>query len=127
MLQNDVDVVGEGLTLVSVGSVQTGTAEIVDGQIIFEPPHDFLGESGFVYTVQDGAGNLAIGPVALEVVRFSDINGNGLNDFVECECDDIRLITGIDGTGTGGAPVLVWLLGLILLVRLYLVSQADRR
>ena len=127
VLQNDVDVVGEGLTLVSVGSVQTGTAEIVDGQIIFEPPHDFLGESGFVYTVQDGAGNLAIGPVALEVVRFSDINGNGLNDFVECECDDIRLITGIDGTGTGGAPVLVWLLGLILLVRLYLVSQADRR
>ena len=77
--------------------------------------------------IRDRAGNLAIGPVALEVVRFSDINGNGLNDFVECECDDIRLITGIDGTGTGGAPVLVWLLGLILLVRLYLVSQADRR
>ena len=127
VLQNDIDAVGQGLTLVSVGSVQSGTAEIDEGTILFEPPHDFLGETGFVYTVQDAEGNLATAPVALTVVRFSDINGNGLNDFVECECDDIRLITGIDGTGTGGAPALVWLLGLMLLVRLNRISLGNWR
>ena len=83
--------------------MQQGTATIVDNTIVYEPPHDFTGEDGFVYTVQDGAGNVAAAPVSLLVQQFSDINNNGINDFVECDCDDIRLITGVDGTGTGSA------------------------
>ncbi len=109
VLENDIDPSGGGLTIVGVGSVQNGTAEIVEDGIVFEPTHDFIGEAGFIYTVQDGEGNLAAAPVALTVIRFSDINNNGLNDFDECNCNDLRLITGIDGTGTGYALAL-WLI-----------------
>lgn len=117
VVDNDIDAVGDGLTIVSVGSVQNGTAEIVDGGVVFEPLQDFTGEAGFIYTVQDGEGNLAAAPVSLNVVQFSDINNNGLNDFDECDCTDLRLITGIDGTGTGNAFALWLILSLMVAFR----------
>jgi len=59
---------------------------------------------------------------------FSDINGNGINDFDECDgCERIGLITGIDGSGAGSLGY-GWLLILSLMLVPFrmLVSFRER-
>lgn len=101
VLQNDVDPVGGGLTIVSVSSVEHGEAQIVGNTIVFQPDYDFLGQENFVYTIEDANGQMASGTVSVNVVRYSDINNNDINDYDECQCSDLRLITGVDGSGVG--------------------------
>ena len=100
-LANDLDPVGAGLTIVSVGAAQGGTATVVGNQILYTPNFGFIGTDSFVYTIQDGAAQQATGTVSVTMLRFSDINNNGIDDYIECGCTDIRLIAGVDGIGVG--------------------------
>ncbi|MBX2885744.1 MAG: cadherin-like domain-containing protein [Granulosicoccus sp.] len=117
VLANDIDPTGTGLTITSVAGVENGTVDInADGTLTFTPAPGFTGDTGFLYVVQDGNGDEATGMVTASVVRFSDINNNGINDFLECGCTDVGLITGIHGAGVGGAagsllimvPAMLW-------------------
>lgn len=101
LLENDVDTAGNGLTLVEFLSVSEGRATVVNNQLSYTPPVDFFGDTAFLYVVEDANGQRATGTVMVSVRRFSDINNNQINDFDECGCDDIGLITGIHGAGVG--------------------------
>ncbi len=130
VLDNDTDAVGDGLTIVSVGDSPNATIEIVGDTIVYTPNEGFYGDDSFVYTVEDADGTQASGTVTVEVERYSDINNNGLNDFSECEasgvnCGDLRLETGVHGSGLGA---LSWqtLFALLLLVSAYATSRGLR-
>lgn len=102
VLANDQDPFGAGLTLVSVGGAQNGTVTIVGNEIQYTPDFGFIGNDSFVYVMEDGAGQQATGTVSVTMLQFSDINNNGIDDYIECGCTDIRLLTGLDGIGVGG-------------------------
>lgn len=117
VLANDIDPIGGGLTLVSVGNAQNGTAVISGDQVVYTPDFGFIGSDSFVYVVEDSVGQQATGSVAVEMLQFSDINNNGIDDYVECACTDIRLITGVDGIGVGSAGFGVLALSLAAVFR----------
>jgi len=133
VLSNDLDGNGGGLTLVSV-TASANAAVSVDTQnnrVLYRPNAGYFSPQGmpdtFMYTMQDVDGDQRTGNVSVTVMR-SDINGNNVDDFVECQCTDLTLITGIDGTGLGYAPLLL-LVQLLLLVmfRRSLAVVAYRR
>lgn len=106
VLQNDIDGSAGGLTIVSVGESANATIEIDGDNIIYTPDFGFFGTDSFVYTIEDSEGVQSTGTVTVMVERFSDINNNGLNDFDECEaagvdCGELRLETGVHGSGIG--------------------------
>ena len=116
VLQNDIDGVGTGLTLVSVSASPNATIEVVNNQVDYRPNFGFYGTDTFLYVMEDGSGTQFTGNVVVNVIRFSDLNDNGLNDFVECDCTDLTLQTGVNGSGIGslswfGAWVLLMGLG----------------
>ena len=55
MLGNDIDPLGRGLTVVSVGAVDGGTAATDGAQVTFTPAPGFFGPTSFNYRVRDGA------------------------------------------------------------------------
>jgi len=101
VLANDFDGTGNGLTLLSVSTSPNATITIVDNEIIYRPNYGFYGTDTFFYVMQDSDGTQDTGNVSMEVVRFSDLNGNMLNDYVECGCTDLTLETGVNGSGLG--------------------------
>ncbi|MEM7377437.1 MAG: Ig-like domain-containing protein [Pseudomonadota bacterium] len=105
VLANDIDPVGSGLTLVSASGAQNGTLTLVGAQVQYTPNPGFIGTDSFVYVMQDGIAQQATGTVSVTMLRFSDINNNGIDDYIECGCTDIRLIAGVDGVGLGGLGV----------------------
>lgn len=118
VLANDIDGAGGGLTLVSVSDSPNATITIVDGQIVYEPNFGFYGTDTFLYVLEDADGTQQTGTVNVEVARFSDLNNNMLNDFIECDCTDLTLITGVDGTGVGRLSLVgFWVLIMGVLLR----------
>ena len=117
VLANDDDGSGEGLTITSVAVPQNGTAEVIPGvngeqdMILYTPDDGYFGPDAFIYQIQDGNGFETSGTVTANVIRYSDINGNRENDFVECQCTDLTLETGVHGSGIGRSSLA--LLGLI--------------
>jgi len=105
VLANDIDAAGLGLNLVSVESSPNAAVSIQDGMVEFTPNFNFFGQDTFIYMISDANGVEAAATVVVEVIRFSDINNNGINDFVECDCDSLQLETGIHGFGVGGGAV----------------------
>ena len=134
VLLNDTDAAGGGLEIVSVSDSPDADIAIVDGpngrqEILYTPDFGFFGTDTFMYTITDTAGVEATGTVAVTVVRFSDINGNGLNDFVECDCTDLTLETGVHGSGIGrvGAVSLAGLAAWLLLAAARRSGASRRR
>ena len=129
VLANDIDGPGLGLTIVSVEGSGNGSVEIVDGQLVYTPNFGFFGTENLIYTIADADGTEASGTVTIEVNRFSDINNNGINDFVECDCITLELETGVHGSGIGGGafhwPLLI-LIALLGLVRTRTLSIKQR-
>ncbi len=123
VLANDIDGSGAGLTISSVEGSGNGTVMIVGGMLVYTPDFGFFDTDNFVYTVVDGNGTEASGPVSVEVMRFSDINNNGINDFVECNCSSLQLETGIHGSGLGGGLV-HWSLLVLLAVAGFIRTRA---
>ncbi|MEE9319715.1 MAG: Ig-like domain-containing protein [Granulosicoccus sp.] len=107
VLANDSDGAGNGLTLSSVSESPNATIEVIDNQIRYTADYGFYGTDNFSYTIVDGNGVEDTGTVTANVIRFSDINNNGLNDFVECDCTELSLETGIHGSGVGRMSTLL--------------------
>jgi len=101
VLANDVDGAGEGLTLVSVSESSNATIEVIDNQISYRPNFGFYGTDTFLYVMEDIDGTQLTGNVSVDVLRFSDLNANSINDFDECNCSSLILETGIHGSGIG--------------------------
>ena len=119
VLANDLDPAQGGLTITDVSAVQNGTASIVNQQIEFIPGLGFLGTTAFTYTIQDVNGAEDSGTVTVTVIRYSDINNDGINDFDQCGgCSSIELITGVHGAGLGSlTPELLMLLSACVFMR----------
>jgi len=101
VLANDIVAAGGVLTLVSVSESPNATITIVNNQIVYTPDFGFYGPDTFLYIVEDADGTRQTGTVNVDVVRYSDLNENGVNDFAECECSDLTLQTGVNGSGIG--------------------------
>lgn len=106
VLDNDTDAAGVGLDIVSVSESANATL-VIEGQTVrYTPDFGFFGSDTFTYTVQDGDGTQATGAVSVDVLRYSDIDRNLINDFEECaavglDCDNLELETGVHGSGIG--------------------------
>jgi hypothetical protein len=73
-LANDIDPEGLGLTLVSVGSANSGTVgSIGSTSFSYQPAFNFFGSLELVYTVADPAGNTASGRINVTVFPVNDI------------------------------------------------------
>ena len=111
VIANDGDAVGTGLTVIRVGETPNATIEIIGNQVVYTPDPNFYGTDAFVYEIRDAEGTEATGSAVATVLRFSDINNNGENDFAECDCTDLTLETGVHGSGVGRFSL--WLLSLL--------------
>ena len=69
VLANDSDPDGDLLTIAMVGSPVNGTAEIVQGQVLYTPGLGFTGIDDFTYTVSDGNGGDDDGFVTVTVLQ----------------------------------------------------------
>ena len=123
VLFNDTDSVGAGLSIGAVSDPPDGTATVIEPStpggrqtVRYEPDFGFFGTDTFMYTIADGDGTMATGTVSVAVERFSDIDGNGLNDFDQCQCESLTLETGLNGSGIGRvSPAALAGLGALLL------------
>jgi len=86
VLDNDSDADGDNLTVVSVGSLSSGTASInADGQgITFTPEPGFSGQVVFTYTAEDDNGGSDSANVSITVNAVNDgptaVNDTGSTD-----------------------------------------------
>ncbi|MEU4160347.1 Ig-like domain-containing protein [Actinoplanes sp. NPDC026670] len=67
VLDNDTDPNGDPLTISSVTTPNRGTAQIVNGKIVYSAPNGFSGTAKFTYTIRDDSGQTATGAVEVEV------------------------------------------------------------
>ena len=68
VLGNDIDPLGQGLTVTAAGVTDAGDVS-TDGQgVTFTPRADFFGTATFIYRVEDRAGREAEGQVAVTVI-----------------------------------------------------------
>ncbi len=67
VLSNDTDADGDLLALLSVSDPANGTADLVDGAILYTPDAGFAGQDVFTYAVSDGAGGSDTGRVTVTV------------------------------------------------------------
>ncbi|MDG4548726.1 MAG: Ig-like domain-containing protein, partial [Rickettsiales bacterium] len=72
VLNNDDDIDGDTLTIVSVTDGQNGTVVIENGQVKYTPYADFVGTDTFTYTVEDGNGGTDTATVTVEVTPVND-------------------------------------------------------
>jgi hypothetical protein len=102
VLENDTDGAGGGLTLVDVSTSPNASISIIDNAVFYQPNVDFYGTDSFNYTMQDAEGTQQTANVSVNVIQFSDINNDGINDLEQCDgCTNLTLETGIHGSGIG--------------------------
>ena len=72
VLANDVDPVGQGLTLVAANVTDgSGTASVSVDQIVYQPDPGYFGEATFTYTIEDARrteSGRAVGTVSVAVI-----------------------------------------------------------
>ena len=126
MLANDTDASGLGLMVVSASESPNGTVVMQGDIITYTPEFGFTGVDTFLYVIEDGAGTQSTGTISVNVLHFSDINNNGLNDFDECECDNLTLEVGVKGTALGAASTMtLFLLALLFGFRRHVCQNRD--
>ena len=101
VLANDTNAAGGELIIIDGGESANATIENKDGVIRYTPNFGFIGMDSFLYVIEDSAGTQATGTVSVNVLRFSDINKNGENDFDECQCTNLTIEVGVEGTALG--------------------------
>ncbi|MGI9607499.1 MAG: Ig-like domain-containing protein, partial [Acidimicrobiales bacterium] len=67
VLDNDVDVDGDSLSITSVKEVTGGDAVISGTTVLFTPAPRYIGSGGFTYEVSDGNGEVATAEVVVQV------------------------------------------------------------
>ena len=72
LLNNDTDVDGNTLTIVSVQGATNGSVAIVGGNVVFTPDANYNGPASFTYTVSDGNGGTSTATVVLDVKPVND-------------------------------------------------------
>ena len=72
VLENDVDGVGDGLTIVDVTEPGHGTVEFVNDKVLYSPDVGYDGTDAFKYTVVDGDGLVSTASVFVDVVPVND-------------------------------------------------------
>ncbi len=96
VLDNDSDIDGDGLRLVSVTQPGHGTVHAnPDESITYVPELNFHGVDSFTYSVGDGVGGEAIAPVQITVLPIND-PPLAADDFAELAEDGDILIAALD-------------------------------
>jgi len=103
VLANDTDASGQGLTIIGTSDSPNATIAVKDNEIIYTPNFGFIGMDSFLYIIEDGDGTQSTGTVAVDVVKFADLNNNSENDYIECGCDNLTIEVGVDGSALGGS------------------------
>src|SRR5262249_6082817 len=67
---NDNDIDGDSLSVTAFDAPANGTAEIVDGKLVYTPNTGFTGIDVFGYTISDGHGETATGSIHIGVGSF---------------------------------------------------------
>lgn len=67
VLANDTDADADPLTIIQVSAPTSGTAEMINGQLVYTPNPDFSGNDLFDYTVSDGYGGIDTAQVTVTV------------------------------------------------------------
>ncbi len=73
VLGNDIDPLGQGLTIFQIGATTEGTtaAGAANGSVVFTPNNDFFGTASFTYTIRDAADSVdreTVGQVTVDVI-----------------------------------------------------------
>jgi hypothetical protein len=69
LLANDSDPDGDSLTIESVDNSTNGVVSLdSNGNVVFEPSKDFIGDASFEYTINDGSGGKATATVTVSVI-----------------------------------------------------------
>ena len=127
VLANDIDGAGGGLVITSISESPNATITELNGVITYTPNFGFFGTDSFLYVVEDADGTAVTGTVTANVIRFSDLNNNGENDFIECACTNLTLETGIRGSGVGSlSQFAIVFMSLCLVGRLVLSGRRRR-
>ncbi|MFO1068841.1 MAG: Ig-like domain-containing protein [Geminicoccaceae bacterium] len=72
LLANDSDADSDPLDVFFVNSIDGGTAEIVDGKVVFTADPDFAGTAKFQYGVLDPQGNAAVAYATFAITPVND-------------------------------------------------------
>ena len=73
LLDNDTDLDGDALTVISVANTSGGSVALnAVGDIVFTPDADFNGDASFEYTISDGNGGTDAATVAVDVTPVND-------------------------------------------------------
>ena len=72
VLANDSDIDGGTLSIVSTSVPTSGTATIVNGQVVYTPGPNYNGGDSFTYTASDGQGGQAVATVTIGVTPVND-------------------------------------------------------
>ncbi|WP_299288283.1 tandem-95 repeat protein [uncultured Tateyamaria sp.] len=73
LLANDVDVEGDSFSVVSIASVDNGTATLNGGVVTFTPRADYFGDAGFEYVVEDSRGAQSTGYALITLNPENDL------------------------------------------------------
>ena len=98
VLENDTDVDGDSLTVVSNTEPNNGTLNIdSDGGLIYTPSVDFSGEDSFEYTISDGNGGTSTATVTI-IVKEPPVFGSIVFGSIESEILDVGVTLDFDGS-----------------------------
>ncbi|MFW2587405.1 Ig-like domain-containing protein [Sagittula sp. SSi028] len=109
---NDTDADGDPLSVVSLGTVTNGTAEIdpVTGDVNFTPAAGFIGDATIEYTVSDGQGGTDTGLITVTVTDPTDPNTPpvAVDDAAETDVDTpVSIDAAGNDTDADGDPLVV--------------------
>jgi Ca2+-binding RTX toxin-like protein len=75
ILANDIDYQGDDLHITAVSNVQGGTAELVNGDVLFTPDENYHGVMSFKYSIADSHGNEGANAVLQTTGETAEIKG----------------------------------------------------
>nr|MBA3452280.1 tandem-95 repeat protein [Deltaproteobacteria bacterium] len=71
-LVNDLDVEGDALSLVAVGTPANGTVTFANNMVTYTPAANYAGPDSFTYTASDAGGAMGTGTISITVVPVAD-------------------------------------------------------
>jgi hypothetical protein len=72
LLDGDTDPENDTLSITAVSNPQNGTVELQNGNVIFTPTTDFIGDSTFDYSLSDGTNPAVTGNVTVQIAAAPD-------------------------------------------------------